>query len=440
MKISLSCILCLLSVFAFLFPLNQTVANADSILYGDVNSDNIVSLKDATDIQKYNVGLLTLSDGQKTCGDVNADGSVTLKDATMIQKYLAEIISSFPAQTPVHSDSYWQFRCVGTMNITRDQVSNTSVTDTQQGGAYWNNINTAINYAKAANANYAEIALMFDQKSTPQELIPYFSVVPTLARQSGMNVYYRMTPPQNMQGELINSTGTEFTQACQNYFAYLKQFMTGMGTQYIQNGDIFSTWAEGDCQFTTALGWTDGTAKYKQYVQQMGSLIQAWKQQSGIKFYYTESVCGGEARIRDQFDAETCKYIDFISWDNYVGIGGGQQESLSRLTAEANDMVSQIQKYSVLYNTKIALGEWSTHWDTAKTRDMQAQYINTLATSLSTISSKYFVGMEYFDFALPQIVINYNSATTYYACPVLDKGGTYVGYDALKNVFQGHMN
>lgn len=61
---------------------------------GDVNGDSIVSLKDATLIQKYLASISVLTDKQKTAGDVNGDGSLSLKDATTIQKFLAGIIPS----------------------------------------------------------------------------------------------------------------------------------------------------------------------------------------------------------------------------------------------------------------------------------------------------------------------------------------------------------
>ena len=64
-------------------------------LLGDVNGDGKISVLDATLIQKYLAGLVTLSDTQKAAADVNGDGSVSVIDATLIQKYIAGLISNF---------------------------------------------------------------------------------------------------------------------------------------------------------------------------------------------------------------------------------------------------------------------------------------------------------------------------------------------------------
>ena len=54
-----------------------------------------VTVVDATLIQKYIAGLVTLSDTQKAAADVNNDGSVSIIDATQIQKYIAGLIDKF---------------------------------------------------------------------------------------------------------------------------------------------------------------------------------------------------------------------------------------------------------------------------------------------------------------------------------------------------------
>ncbi|WP_294466308.1 dockerin type I repeat-containing protein, partial [uncultured Ruminococcus sp.] len=64
-------------------------------LLGDVNNDGKVSVLDATEIQKYIAGLVTLSDSQLAAGDVNGDGNLTVTDATQIQKYIAGLITEF---------------------------------------------------------------------------------------------------------------------------------------------------------------------------------------------------------------------------------------------------------------------------------------------------------------------------------------------------------
>ena len=56
------------------------------VLYGDVNSDGVVNLKDATLIRRYYVGGWGV-DLDIATADVNCDGVVNLKDATLIRRY-----------------------------------------------------------------------------------------------------------------------------------------------------------------------------------------------------------------------------------------------------------------------------------------------------------------------------------------------------------------
>ena len=65
-----------------------------SALIGDVNNDGIVSIADATTLQKYLANIVDFDDKQLAVADTNGDGSVSIADATQIQKYLANIIPS----------------------------------------------------------------------------------------------------------------------------------------------------------------------------------------------------------------------------------------------------------------------------------------------------------------------------------------------------------
>ncbi|MBQ6153975.1 MAG: CotH kinase family protein [Ruminococcus sp.] len=59
---------------------------------GDVDLDGVVSVLDATMIQKKLASLLTLSELQMSLADTDGDGYVTVLDATRIQKWLASLI------------------------------------------------------------------------------------------------------------------------------------------------------------------------------------------------------------------------------------------------------------------------------------------------------------------------------------------------------------
>lgn len=58
---------------------------------GNVNSDAIVNITDATMIQKYCVKLQVFTKPQEYFGDVNGDGIINILDATEIQKHCAGI-------------------------------------------------------------------------------------------------------------------------------------------------------------------------------------------------------------------------------------------------------------------------------------------------------------------------------------------------------------
>lgn len=58
---------------------------------GDLDSDNTIGIKDATEIQKSITGSSELGAEYQSLGDFNADGVVDIKDATAIQKYIAGI-------------------------------------------------------------------------------------------------------------------------------------------------------------------------------------------------------------------------------------------------------------------------------------------------------------------------------------------------------------
>ena len=63
-------------------------------LKGDVNGDGVISIADATTLQKYLANIVDFDDKQLAVADTNGDGSVSIADATQIQKYLANIVTS----------------------------------------------------------------------------------------------------------------------------------------------------------------------------------------------------------------------------------------------------------------------------------------------------------------------------------------------------------
>ena len=72
---------------------NELIITKKSII-GDVNGDGVISIADATTLQKYLANIVDFDDEQLAVADTNGDGSVSIADATQIQKYLAQLIPS----------------------------------------------------------------------------------------------------------------------------------------------------------------------------------------------------------------------------------------------------------------------------------------------------------------------------------------------------------
>ena len=68
------------------------------MLYGDVNLDGVVSVRDKTLVNKYVAGVIELTSEQLVAGDVNGDGCVDDEDATLISQYSMGLINCFPVE------------------------------------------------------------------------------------------------------------------------------------------------------------------------------------------------------------------------------------------------------------------------------------------------------------------------------------------------------
>lgn len=68
-----------------------TFVALDDILYGDTNGDGRISIVDATNIQKYLVGIITADEIDLVSADADKNGRVTIADATAVQKICAGI-------------------------------------------------------------------------------------------------------------------------------------------------------------------------------------------------------------------------------------------------------------------------------------------------------------------------------------------------------------
>lgn len=80
-------------------PTTATTVPSRTYLYGDLNFDNQINVKDAVKVSKYTVNKITFTDVQKKTADVNGDGNIDVKDATLIQKYGIKLVDTFPVGT-----------------------------------------------------------------------------------------------------------------------------------------------------------------------------------------------------------------------------------------------------------------------------------------------------------------------------------------------------
>lgn len=87
----LACIICLSAVFC-------VGVSAAEIKLGDVNNDSVISVKDATLVQKYVCGVEDFDNDALVAADVDKNGHVNITDATYIMKFVVSAIDEFPSE------------------------------------------------------------------------------------------------------------------------------------------------------------------------------------------------------------------------------------------------------------------------------------------------------------------------------------------------------
>ncbi len=71
-------------------PQPTTVPVTGKVLLGDVSGDGIISIRDATEIQRHAAQIIELVGNEFISADVSRDGHVTVLDATAVQRYSGE--------------------------------------------------------------------------------------------------------------------------------------------------------------------------------------------------------------------------------------------------------------------------------------------------------------------------------------------------------------
>ena len=67
-----------------------TTTPPKTILLGDVTGDGVISVADATEIQRHASEMINLTGDKFIAADVSRDGIVTVLDATAVQRYAGE--------------------------------------------------------------------------------------------------------------------------------------------------------------------------------------------------------------------------------------------------------------------------------------------------------------------------------------------------------------
>ena len=72
-----------------------TTAPIVSVILGDTNGDSLITVADATLIQKVAAGFETLTDERTKAADVDGNGTINIKDATLIQKHIVGLNTGY---------------------------------------------------------------------------------------------------------------------------------------------------------------------------------------------------------------------------------------------------------------------------------------------------------------------------------------------------------
>lgn len=79
-------------ILTMLFSALSFTVNAENdFVYGDVNADEKVNIRDATEIQRYVARLITLEENQLFAADFDGNSYISINDCTTLQKQLVEL-------------------------------------------------------------------------------------------------------------------------------------------------------------------------------------------------------------------------------------------------------------------------------------------------------------------------------------------------------------
>lgn len=106
-KILLLCICLFMGLSIFMIAQDKATAYAADSVYGDIDGNGSVTVRDALLVLRHAVKQESLSDTQKKYADVNGDGKVDAVDALQIMEYRLCILADFKVNEPDPSGVIW---------------------------------------------------------------------------------------------------------------------------------------------------------------------------------------------------------------------------------------------------------------------------------------------------------------------------------------------
>ena len=102
-KSGVRAVVILLIMSLFIISFTFTALGETDFMYGDVNEDGVVDVRDVVMVMQYILDLQELTEEQLQAADVNGDGEVDVRDVTMIMQYVLGIIDEFDVSNKIES-------------------------------------------------------------------------------------------------------------------------------------------------------------------------------------------------------------------------------------------------------------------------------------------------------------------------------------------------
>ena len=127
----------LLTALIFVFGMVPVSAvNPETTVFGDVDRDGKLTIKDATLIRKHIAKIIVMTEDQINLADTDYNSKISIADATLIQKKIASVIGKLPVettepatQTTAHAESDRETLCTEASEYI-SEVPETEVSET----------------------------------------------------------------------------------------------------------------------------------------------------------------------------------------------------------------------------------------------------------------------------------------------------------------------